>query len=106
MSTNYYARLNCCVACGRHDQIHLGKRSAGWRFNFQGSYSIRNFDQWCDLVRSADAIFDEYLTPMTADEMITLAREWQQGKSHSLLYADPHNWRDENGFEFTEHEFS
>ena len=35
MGTNYYARVNTCPACKRYDEIHIGKYSAGWVFNFQ-----------------------------------------------------------------------
>jgi hypothetical protein len=38
MGTNYYTRTNACKECGRYDQIHLGKSSAGWRFTFQGNH--------------------------------------------------------------------
>jgi len=35
MSTNYYTKVNYCDKCGRGDEIHLGKSSGGWKFNFQ-----------------------------------------------------------------------
>lgn len=106
MSTNYYATLNNCECCKRADTVHLGKRSGGWKFNFQGSDTVRDFDAWCALVRSASHIEDEYRQALTADEMIALARDWQKGKAHSRLYTSPNNWRDANGYEFTDYDFS
>jgi hypothetical protein len=35
MGTNYYARTNECDKCGRYDEVHIGKSSAGWEFTFQ-----------------------------------------------------------------------
>ena len=35
MGTNYYAKIEECRECGRHEKIHLGKSSAGWVFSFQ-----------------------------------------------------------------------
>lgn len=106
MGTNYYATLNACECCKRSDQIHLGKSSGGWKFSFQGSEAVRDFDAWCALVRAASRIYDEYGCDMSAEQMIAHARDWQQGQSHSRLYPSSSNWRDANGYEFTDNEFS
>jgi hypothetical protein len=106
MSTNYYAKTNACNHCNRVDYVHLGKTSWGWAFSFQGSDTVRNFDDWCNLVRSADLIEDEYQSPLIADEMIQLARDWQKGKQHATFYPNPENWLDENGYSFTDNDFS
>lgn len=105
MSTNYYARLNHCKACDRSDTVHLGKRSGGWAFSFQGSETVQNFDDWCNLVRSADLIEDEYRQVLTADEMIETARTWQDGKKHAVFYPGG-NWLDGNGYSFSDIDFS
>ena len=34
MGTNYYLRYNFCPYCGRYDEVHIGKASAGWKFVF------------------------------------------------------------------------
>lgn len=106
MSTNYYAKLNYCEACGRGDDTHLGKRSGGWAFLFQGSDTVRTFDDWCALVRSAPLIEDEYGRVITANEMIEMARTWQEGKRHAVLYPEG-NWTDPTtGYSFSGHDFS
>ena len=43
MGTNFYWRFNLCDHCGRYNEAHVGKRSAGWSFGFQG-YSHRLLD--------------------------------------------------------------
>lgn len=35
MGTNFYWRDRPCGSCGRFDDIHVGKRSAGWSFGFR-----------------------------------------------------------------------
>jgi len=37
MGTNYYLRTPICPTCGHEEpDIHIGKLSAGWEFQFQG----------------------------------------------------------------------
>lgn len=108
MGTNFYAHMDVCECCKRPtDVIHLGKRSGGWTFNSQGSDTVRNFDDWCNLVRSASRIEDEYGYPLTADEMIKEAATWQigKGKRHADIYPDG-NWIDSAGHTFSSHDFS
>lgn len=35
MGTNFYWRDSPCGTCGRYEEIHVGKRSAGWSFGFR-----------------------------------------------------------------------
>lgn len=35
MGTNYYWRDQPCAGCGRYEQLHVGKSSAGWCFLFR-----------------------------------------------------------------------
>lgn len=35
MGTNLVWRDRPCDSCGRHDEVHVGKRSAGWSFGFR-----------------------------------------------------------------------
>lgn len=36
MGTNFYYRHASCDSCGRYEETHVGKRSAGWSFGFRG----------------------------------------------------------------------
>ena len=115
MGTNFYAHTNGCDCCKRVDIVHLGKRSAGWTFSFQGSKSVRNFDDWCALVRSADYIQDEYGRMWHAEVLIMEAATWCVGKKrHIGVYPDDgwvdqygHSfWVDQYGHSFSEGDFS
>lgn len=35
MGTNYFWRDQPCGTCGRYDEVHVGKSSAGWSFMFR-----------------------------------------------------------------------
>jgi hypothetical protein len=107
MGTNFYAHTNECHCCKRVDIVHLGKRSGGWTFSFQASESVRNFDDWCKLVRSASRVEDEYGYPLTPDEMIKEASTWQvgKGKRHADYYLHE-SWIDEYGHSFSSSDFS
>jgi len=43
MGTNYYWRDNPCGSCKRYEEIHVGKKSAGWTFGFR-AYQHRLLD--------------------------------------------------------------
>lgn len=47
MGTNFYWNDRPCGTCGRHDTIHVGKRSRGWSFNFHAliGQSLLNDDK-------------------------------------------------------------
>ncbi|WP_433731062.1 hypothetical protein ACQP2Y_21720 [Actinoplanes sp. CA-051413] len=36
MGTNFFYRTNVCGHCDRYQEVHVGKRSAGWSFGFRG----------------------------------------------------------------------
>lgn len=58
MGTNYYAVLeaNKCECCDRSDKykIHLGKKSCGWNFSFQGFKSGEFSHDWPNNFSRAD----------------------------------------------------
>lgn len=78
MGTNYYARVNCCVACGRYEELHIGKASAGWKFSFRGYRDhqppITSESDWRKFLVGVP-IFDEYRKPVTYDDF------WANAKS-------------------------
>lgn len=45
MGTNYYWREKPCKCCGRFDELHIGKASAGWVFSWHG-YRLCEPDRW------------------------------------------------------------
>ena len=62
MGTNYYVRMNKCESCGRYDEIHIGKQSAGWRFlvHIQEQY-YKSLKELFDFLSKQDVeLYDEY----------------------------------------------
>lgn len=77
MSTNYYAHLP------NGDEIHLGKRSAGWRFAFHATEhfgTVRELTGW--LENTPCVIRDEYSDPIGPVEFMAMATSWGQPDGH------------------------
>jgi hypothetical protein len=45
MGTNYYWRDAPCNECGRYDEHHVGKSSAGWSFGFRAYPHLLSSDE-------------------------------------------------------------
>ena len=70
MGTNYYLKKNVCKECGRGEELHIGKSSAGWHFGLQ-TYpddNIVSLRDWKELF-AENEIRDEYDRLITAKEM-------------------------------------
>lgn len=128
MGTNFYLRERPCQSCGRSDDIHVGKRSAGWSFGFRGyrhdpddsvfsalGESVLSRADWRKFIaRDGWRLLDEYgrqvddplawLNELQAPD--PQQRRWEDG--HMGLYWRPseRDWRDEEGFRFYDGEFS
>ena len=59
--------------------IHLGKRSGGWKFcwNFHNNQYYKDKESLLKFIRSGRVV-DEYGTEMNREEFITMALEWGQ----------------------------
>lgn len=124
MGTNFYAIYNKCEHCGRSDEMHLGKQSAGWRFTFQ---SIERYDLKLTTARGWFAflqqpgtfIEDEYGNKYTFDEFKKRVRFFD-GRStaewNGLHYTGctreqwtewgKHDYKDDEGYDFCRVDFS
>lgn len=73
MGTNYYTRINCCDKCGRYDEIHIGKKSFGWKFLFAPNYehNISTFQEWKTFLADKK-IWDEYRRNVPMDEFLEM----------------------------------
>lgn len=63
MGTNYYLRQKCCQSCGRYDERHIGKKSAGWVFALRvyPDDGISDLPDWDRIASEPNAsVFDEY----------------------------------------------
>jgi len=87
MGCNYYLRYNICDKCGRHDEIHLGKASPGWKFLLQynnGQYytTWEEMKGWLLRMTLLGAeIVDEYNRRTTLKKFIRLVESKQSEKS-------------------------
>jgi hypothetical protein len=59
--------------------IHLGKRSGGWKFcwNFHNGKYYSNKEELLDFIRKGRVV-DEYGSPMEVEEFIEMALSWGQ----------------------------
>lgn len=80
MGTNYSWMRNHCDKCGRHDLVHIGKKSVGWQFSFRGykpdqwnpdAVVAMSFEDWKKLL-SGQTVVSEYGEKETCEEFI----EW------------------------------
>ena len=110
MGTNYYIIYNECKCCNRHDKLHLGKASGGWKFSFQtiedldlmkidpvniiaGISQEINISSWKEMKaflykyvveHQTARIVDEYDEPCSYDEFVEMVNNkfTDKNKSH------------------------
>ena len=107
MGTNYYHKTDICPTCGRFEQKHIGKSSAGWTFSFQGDATIRSFTDWKHRFRThpLGLIFDEYGNSINYDEFCEMVEAKKtENRNHAQQYPE-HSWLDSEGNSFTGREF-
>lgn len=75
MGTNFYVEDNVCEHCGRKDILHIGKRSCGWKFNFQWHPHLTTLQEYKEFLKDK-TILDEYDRTYTYDEF------WHEIESH------------------------
>lgn len=85
MGTNYYFVTNDQDDTDTDDLLHLGKRSAGWRFLFRAHQdpkigSVRELTGF--LENTPGRIIDEYHGPEDTVEWLRMAVEWGRDDGH------------------------
>jgi len=76
---NYWESNSIWDVFTENTSIHLGKRSAGWKFlwNFNDKKFYSNKEELLNFIR-AGRVVDEYGDEMEVEEFITMALEWGQ----------------------------
>jgi len=105
MGTNYYIKANECECCGHKPRnIHIGKKSYGWKFLFQRHEGLTSKAEWVEELRSDVLIEDEYGRSIQADDLIRSIEEWQSNEltglnCHSLCGCseDCRRWNESGG---------
>lgn len=125
MGTNYYWRHKCCDKCGRYEELHIGKKSAGWKFSFRGHRDhqppIVSWEDWRrTIVENAGQVFNEYDEMVPFNEFVAVVDgSRSEPRDHiEMCMSDPHSssyingavnrgdaWH-ADGFSFSNTEFS
>jgi hypothetical protein len=135
MGTNYYHISKPCEKCGRHEkEKHIGKSSGGWQFHFRGyrDECIVSFKDWLEQLKDPNKeIIDEYGRKIPLEDFLgTVTSKKHENLNHyNVCCNHPMNeherkyladrpgiypsdgiekrtWKDDEGFAFTENEFS
>jgi hypothetical protein len=126
MGTNYYLRQTACSGCGRYDEFHIGKSSAGWSFSFRGyrpgddspgplGTPVVSREDWVAVLESYPGrVVDEdgeqvadpvgWLRSLPAPDVAQQRRE--DSRMGPFYRPDGRDWRDPEGFRFYDGEFS
>ena len=112
MGTNYYLKYNVCSECGRHDELHIGKSSAGWKFIFHGyddcGLNITDIDDW--KTRTAGGkIFNEYGEEVKYSwfwELVENKQTNPHNRSNLHLDSNRREYYDKEGYWFNNYDFS
>ena len=116
MGTNYFHRYNRCDHCGRYDERHIGKQSAGWQFSFRAHTDsemrliIGSWNCW-KMALTTGSIFDEYGKEWSYADFVAKVEATKDGLSHYDEMArtwavTEDDWKDSDGWSFTNGEFS
>jgi|GEM_PF-1427931 len=135
MGTNYYHRSKPCEKCGTHKtEKHIGKSSCGWQFHFRGyrDDGIVNFQDWLkEFGDSNKEIYDEYGEKIEIKDFIdrVILKRSELLNHYNVCCNHPMNeherkylcerpnmypsddlerrtWKDDEGYCFTDWEFS
>ena len=131
MGTNYYVIGKECPTCGhKSEKMHLGKQSCGWQFHFRGyrDKGLISREFWIDYItKNKLTIIDEYGNTFPLRDFFAslnlvnnklnvynIARNLPMNdKEKEYLERCPHTddpslayeWKDDEGFAFTDWEF-
>jgi len=122
MGTNYYHRTDICECCSRYKEKHIGKNSFGWQFSFQGfmgyedNPKIISFKDWKRELKADGKIFDEYGRELSFEKFVELVElkktapnnhyDYCIGEASSRGYSMDNDWKDDEGYSFSGHDFS
>lgn len=116
MGTNYYWRYNICPHCGRYDEVHIGKSSAGWQFTLHGyrdtdpevelSVKVMSWKDWKELLSREGKIFNEYGNEVPlADLVANVEAPERKSMLNHYDYCQEHHegclesmWKDSEGY--------
>lgn len=107
MGTNYTAYVDRCPNCGRSDELHIGKRSIGWRFCWRAhpSRGLKTRTDWEQLLTGKNVtIRDEYGHDVDVKEFLEMVSA-RDAQPYNEGYG-PDDYLDPAGNRFYDGEFS
>jgi hypothetical protein len=106
MGTNFYIRENECDKCRRHEEVHLGKSSAGWKFSFQynGGRYYKNIEEMREWLKDKK-IWDEYWCEISHRDFWSLVESKRDGLSHTKSSPNDKTCFEVDGHDFTDGTF-
>jgi len=84
MGTNFYVIKNHCSHCGRYENIHLGKSSAGSRFLFHYQVNMVDIIDVILLTRN-NKIENEYEQEISFDDFWGMVQNKQSEKQNESM---------------------
>jgi hypothetical protein len=82
MGTNYYLHKDYCPCCGHPKvEVHLGKSSGGWKFLFNKTRQVYNYETFCNFLKTG-TIYDEYGNVRSEDYLLDLIQSKQLDQEH------------------------
>jgi hypothetical protein len=102
MGTNFYAEVNHCDHCGRFEELHIGKSSAGWCFSLHviPEENLNSLEDWKELLsKPSTKIRDEYGSPIPLDELLNRItnRSWKNIVHDDIFMRQNHAVDGPNG---------
>jgi hypothetical protein len=113
MGTNFFARTHECLCCGRYDDLHIGKLSAGWRFNFRGhphhDPPLTSWKAWQEFLTGTQ-IRNEYGDELALEDLRRLASDKIESNSCQTCFVKAQayeydDYHDPEGHPFNDREF-
>lgn len=102
MGTNYFLRVNNCKECGRYEEVHIGKKSFGWKFVFSIDLGHSYKDVMKLLEENKNNIYNEYNENVFLDKFKKIVEESQSELTHNTYN---NNYTDEQGYDFCDRDF-
>ena len=79
MGTNWYVRADYCDLCKRHDSIHIGKGSMGWKFVIRLHPELyKDFRTFIIWLNKQKVVYDEYGHKSSAKSFIKYIKSKQK----------------------------
>ncbi len=115
MGTNIYLRRKEPRMVPEYDEVHVCKKSGGWRVHFDGSSAIDGGDEHRPRIGSMDdlrgylgtgewELVDEYGRVTTLDEVLAHDEVMRDGQLWNTLVSDD-NYYDREGYPWSRTEF-